>query len=301
VTKTFKINPHLHSPDDVFPVDEEFRELFFAVAAEGKAAAAMMKVCIVGMARDIAGVLPVSLSRLESIGELFGQWSAVVVENDSKDETKEKLLAWEEKHLGKVIVDCRDLGRERLSGFEAARVERYAEYRTRYRDIALDHFGDAEFIIAVDLDPWGGWSEWGILNGIGWMDRLPKAGGMASLSLFEQEAPTTTGGTGSLLCHYDQWAWRGVGWAPRWERHFPLWLPPVGSPPVRCNSAFGALCIYRADPFFSHAPVSVDGDIEHVGLHRAMAGDGWEFYLNPAQRTLMHWIPRDDESMGTPS
>jgi hypothetical protein len=298
---TYRINPNLHSPDELLPVDDEFRELFFEVAAEGKAHASMMKVCFVGMARDIAGVLPVSLARLESLGSLFESWSAVIVENDSKDGTKDILLAWEEKHAGKVIVDCRDLGRERLSGFEATRVERYAEYRTRYRDIAIDQFGEAECVIAVDLDPWGGWSEWGVLNGIGWMQRLPKAAGMASVSLFEQELLLANGERGTLLCHYDQWAWRHVGWKSRWERHFAFWLPPPGSPPVQCNSAFGALCIYRADPFFTHDPVSIGGDIEHVGLHRSMADAGWEFYLNPSQRTLMHWVPRESEAAEAPA
>lgn len=295
MSRIYRINPHLHSPDDVLPPDEEFLEQFFGVSAEGKAVAAGASVCFVGMARDIAGVLPVSLTRLEEIGSLFSRWSAVVVENDSTDGTKDVLLGWEDRNLGNVIVDCRDLGLERLAGFEAARVERYAEYRTRYRDIALDHFGDVDYVIAVDLDPWGGWSQWGVLNGIGWMERLPKAAGMASVSLYEQEAVLTNGERGIMLCHYDQWAWRGAGWRHRWERHFPLWLPAPGSPPIRCNSAFGALCIYRAAPFFTHAPESVDGDIEHVGLHRKMADAGWEFYLNPAQRTLMHWIPRDSE------
>ncbi len=298
--KTYRINPNRHRAEDILPVDSEFFDLFFEVASEGKAVASEQKVCFVGMARDIEGVLPVNLSRLEAIGSLFREWSAVVVENDSQDATKSVLYEWEEKHAGRVIADCRDLGAERLSGFEATRVERYATYRTRYRDIASDHFGDSDVVIAVDLDPWGGWSEWGVLNGIGWMERLPKAAGMASVSIYQQEVTAQDGERGKLLCHYDQWAWRYAGWQHRWEKHFPLWLPPPGSPPIQCRSAFGALCIYRADPFFTHAPVSIDGDIEHVGLHREMAKAGWDFYINPAQRTLMHWIPDDSEALGTP-
>ncbi len=298
---TYRINPFRMTPDDALPIDEEFSELANEVAAEGFASAKTQKVCIVGMARGIAGVLPSNLARLEVIGSLFADWRAVVVENDSTDGTKDILLDWEEKHPGKVIADCRDIGRERLSGFEPARVERYAEYRTRYRDIAADHFGDSDVILAVDFDPWGGWSTFGIVNGIGWMDRLPKAAGMASVSLYEQELPTQDDGRVKLLCHYDQWAWRYAGWKHRWERHFPLWLPTPGSPPIQCRSAFGALTIYRADPFFTHAPVSIDGDIEHVGLHRAMCAAGWDFYLNPSQRTLMHWIPDESEAVVSPT
>lgn len=293
--RTYRINPTRHTPDSVLPVDPEFAALFKTMLDIGRDAAREQSVCFVGMARDIAGVLPFTLRRLELLGESFRDWSAVVVENDSTDGTKDILLEWEEKHLGNVIADCRDLGRERLSGFERARVERYAEYRTRYRDIARDHFGHADVVIAVDLDPWGGWSTSGVLNGIGWLDVLPKAAGMASVSLYEQQVATTHGTGDKMMCHYDHWAWRGPGWQHRWERHFALWLPPVGSPPVMCNSAFGALCIYRAEPFFAHAPRSIDGDIEHVGLHKSMAEADWEFYLNPAQRTLMHWIPDESE------
>jgi hypothetical protein len=47
--------------------------------------------------------------------------------------------------------------------------------------------------------------------------------------------------------------------------------------------------------------VSIDGDIEHVGLHRAMCAAGWDFYLNPSQRTLMHWIPDESEAVVSPT
>ena len=287
--RTYIVNPNQHSPDDVLPVDPEFADDFVAFLNDGAASAAKKRVTFVGMARDIAGVLPHSLQRLESIGGHFKEWRAVVVENDSTDATKAILQGWAEKNDGRVIADCRNLGRERLSGFEPARVERYAEYRTRYRDISAERFPDSDFIIAVDLDAWGGWSVPGVLNGIGWMEELANAAGLASVSIYEQRAKLD--GIDRLWLHYDQWAWRGAGWAHRWERHFPFWFPPVGSRPVQCNSAFGALCIYRAEPFFAHAPESVNGDIEHVGLHMKMAAEGWEFFLNPSQRTLMNWIP----------
>jgi hypothetical protein len=293
--RTYRVNPFKHTADSALPVDEEFAGLFQAMVESGSASAREQRVCFVGMARDIAGVLPFSLARLESLGARFQEWRAVVVENDSTDGTKEILLQWEHEHAGRVIADCRDLGREHLHGFEATRVERYAEYRTRYRDIAADHFPDVDLVIAVDLDAWGGWSEEGVMNGVGWLDVLPKAAGMASVSLFEQAIIMSDGQQGTMLCHYDAWAWRGPGWKQRMERHFALWVPPVGSHPILCNSAFGALCIYRADPFFAHAPVSIDGDIEHVGLHKAMADADWEFYLNPSQRTLMKWIPDESE------
>lgn len=285
MTALTTFDPNRNPPEVVLPVDDEFRDIHSTVCSEGRAIAVESHVVFVGMARDIDGILPLTIERIENIGGLFKRWSAVVVENDSRDDTKKVLKAWEAARGGQVVADCRDLGHERLSGFERDRVERYAELRTRYRDIARDRFPAADFVIAVDLDPWGGYCPMGVLNSVGWLARLPSAACMASTSLFE--ANTDAGVR--VWAHYDQWAFREFGFRPRWSRHFPLWLPPPGSPPIRVFSAFGALAVYRPGPFFDHAPRSIGGDIEHVGLHRSMIEAGWEIYLNPSSRVVMHW------------
>jgi hypothetical protein len=56
-------------------------------------------------------------------------------------------------------------------------------------------------------------------------------------------------------------------------------------------SAFGAAAIYKAEPFFACKYESINGDIEHAGLHNNMIAKGWSIWLNPAQRTLMQWTP----------
>lgn len=283
--RVYTFNPNDNPPEVALPIDDEFCGLHAELCGEGQRVASRSHVVFVGMARDIAGILPATIERLENIGRLFKRWSAVVVENDSTDGTKDILRSWEERSGGSVAADCRDLGYERLAGLEAKRVERYAEFRTRYRDIAASRFPSADYIVAVDLDPWGGYCPLGVLNSIGWMQRAPRAACMASTSLFQVK---THDGERAWL-HYDQWAFRAYGFKPRWDRYFPLWLPPPGSPPLRVFSAFGALAVYRRDPFFAHAPASIDGDIEHVGLHRAMIEAGWEVYLNPSSRVVMHW------------
>jgi hypothetical protein len=62
-------------------------------------------------------------------------------------------------------------------------------------------------------------------------------------------------------------------------------------------SAFGGAALYRPEAFYKHAYASIDGDIEHAGLHTSMVADGWNIYLNPAQRSLMLWLTDegDDE------
>jgi hypothetical protein len=145
-----------------------------------------------------------------------------------------------------------------------------------------------DYVIAIDLDPWGGWDDDGVMSSLAWLSRLPNAAGMASTSLYE----ATLGDGASKWLHYDIWALRLWGLAPRWDGYLPFWLPPPGAPPVPVRSAFGALVVYRPTPFFACTPKSIDGDIEHVGLHREMQERfGMGMYLNPASRTVMHWKP----------
>ena len=274
------------TPDVVLPVDPEFVEQYQAMAAFGEAVARDSKVVIVGMARDIGNILPVTIARLQEIGSGFGRWTAVIVENDSTDDTKAVLQSWAESSGGNVLADCRDLGHDDLRGFEATRVQRYAMYRNRYRELARDRWPDADYVLAVDMDPWGGFSESGISNSLGWMHTMPAAACMASTSIYR----AITDGKTKVWAHYDAWAFRAWGEAARFDRYFPLWLPPPGAAPIKVYSAFGACALYDAKRFYAAEYVSIDADIEHAGFHKNIRDAGGEIYLNPASRVVMHWL-----------
>ena len=72
---------------------------------------------------------------------------------------------------------------------------------------------------------------------------------------------------------------------------FHLWHPPVGSPPVRFNSAFGQLAVYRAGHYM--AGKYDGGDCEHVAFHKSLGGD---FFLNPSMRVVSFWDLSDEEN-----
>lgn len=285
MSESVTIHLDKHTADSVLPVEDEWRTDYEADVDEGCRVARDTDVVIVGMARNIGALLPHTIRRLEEIGRQFRSWAAVVVENDSEDDTKKVLRDWAAARPGQVVADCRDLGREHLHGFERARVERYAEYRNRYREIAANSWPGAELTLAVDLDPWGGYSNKGILSSVAWMNRLPNAAAMASISLFT--ANTADGK--KVWAHYDQWAFRQWSARPRWDSYFLQWMPPPGVPPIRVVSAFGAACLYHNEYFYVAEYESVGGDIEHVGLHQNIAQMGGEIYLNPASRVVMHW------------
>lgn len=274
-------------PDNVLPVDSEFAELFKEVAREGEAIAARSSVAIVGLARDIAGILPATIERIEHTGRAFDHYHVIVVENDSVDGTKDVLRQWQER-CPAIILHLEDNGREHLHGFEQARVVALAEYRNRCRELVRKHCPHVDYVIVIDMDAWGGWSLPGVINGIGWHARLPGAACMASTSLFTHPGIILDGKR--TWAHYDNWAYRWLGWEWRIGPWFSFWLPPPGAPPVRVNSAFGGLAIYKTAPYLECTYSGENGDVEHANFHREMVQLGHEIYLNPAQRCVMHWV-----------
>ena len=278
-------------PDNALPVDPEFAALYADVTCEGALIAAKSKVCFVGLARDLAAVLPASIQRVEQTGRHFASWKAVVVENDSTDCTKGYLEAWATERRENVIVQMSDNGSPHLHGFEPERTVAMARYRNECRELVERHAPDADYVIVVDLDAWGGWSLHGVINGIGWHERLPDAGCMASTSLFKHAAYRV--GQKAIWCHYDNWAYRCYGWAPRLGPWFTFWLPPPGHPPLEVNSAFGGLGIYKTAAYLGSEYSGED--CEHVPFHAMMKEKGYSVFLNPSQRCVMTWLVEADE------
>lgn len=286
-----RIDASAYSPDMVLPVDQEWAELFSKVTEEGAIAASKMHITVCGMARNIGGMLPATMIRLLELQRRFKDWSLVIIENDSTDNTKEWLTETARWQPERYHFKMQDFGWKHLHGFEAERVERYAMLRNQYREIVATDIRHTDMVLAVDLDCWGGWSLPGLLNGIGWMKRYKSAACMASTSLFQGLQVETPDGKQTLWGHYDTWALRVHGWKHEMTPWKTAWLPPPGSPPVQVHSAFGAAAWYRPEAFFECEYKSIDGDIEHSGLHRDMIDRGWDIYLNPAQRSLMQWVP----------
>ena len=283
-----------HHPDAVLPVEPEFTQQYVDATCEGAVTAAGLKVAIVGLARNLGDLLPVTMQRIYDTAAMFRDYRIVIVENDSADGTAETLQQWAKDDPEHVIVQTNKTGRPQLRGFEPQRMQAMAEYRNRCQDLVREHYSDCEYIIVLDTDAWGGWSNQGILNGITWHERMPMAGCMASTSLFKHGGIQVAGEI--KWCHYDQFAFRWYGWAVRMEAWFPFWLPAPGATPLEVNSAFGGLAIYKPEAYLSARYSSPDGDCEHVHLHRMMKEKGWTTHLNPAQRCVMSWLVDEEPS-----
>lgn len=291
----------MNVPDWLVYPAEPFAEEFAWRAREGLANLQLSKVAFVGLARNCAKHLSANLSRLQVLGESVAEWCLHVETNDNTDNTDQVLADFCRKHARATFTSQR-LGRKQYSTeFAGRRTRALAEYRHACQQWVQDNAADADYVVVIDFDSWGGWSHAGLLNGIGWLVELPGAYGMASVSVMERLAYATNdaGDTKRIMAwlHYDAWALRGVGQARTywddytagvggWKHH---WLPAVGSPPVLVSSAFGGLCIYRTEAYLAG---TYDGaDCEHVTFHQSIAkATGQHLYLNPSQRCVMHWV-----------
>jgi hypothetical protein len=277
---------HLWTPREVF--EPEYRRL----VARGWQLLAGYDVAVVGLARNCAGPLAANLDRVADLGRHCGHWWLHVETNDNQDATEEVLELFCQQHR-QTSYRSRSLGRVQYSTeFAGRRTEALAEYRTSCQEWVRTTCPAVDLVVVVDFDAWGGWNQDGLAHGVAALDELPDASGMASVSLMQHRVHAEIDGTVQptvAWLHYDAWALRlNSFWddytadAGGWKHQ---WLPPVGSPVVRVCSAFGGLAVYRTLDYL--AGTYTGEDCEHVTFHASLAGS---MYLDPAMRTIMHWV-----------
>ena len=292
----------MNIPDHlVYPL-EPFAADYLRLAEAGESILKDSSVVFVGLARNCGPHLRKNLLRLEQLVESCGSWSLHIETNDNTDDTVEVLETFCGAHRQASFQD-RTLGREQYGAeFAGRRTIALAEYRTACQEWVRKHHANADFVVVVDWDAWGGWSHSGFLHGVGALADTPDAYGMASVSLIEYPVMAQGEDKQPKLVrgwvHYDAWALRlnstfddytaGLG---GWKHQ---WLPPVGSPPVPVVSAFGGMAIYDS---FAYLRGHYDGekDCEHIAFHRSIAErTGQRFYIDPAMRMVMHWLDACD-------
>jgi len=275
-----------HHPDTLLPPDPEFVDLYHEAVQAGRELAARSTVAMVAICRNAMPWLSMTLPLVEATGGLFREWRAFIFENDSADETKGVLAQWHDNGQRNVSLNinhrphlCHTIAQERTVAL--------AEYRTQCQHW-VSHLDPVDYVIVFDTDPWGGWSIDGVASSIYWLDRTPAAAAMASYSWGE-----TLIGEQRFAMHYDAFAARLNHWQRRDQQWFHHWHPPVGGLPVRFNSAFGQLAVYRAENYLRARYTGED--CEHVSAHRTIGG---AVYLNPSSRCVSFWVPNNGGQYG---
>lgn len=276
--------------------DVEYAWVYDEMVRAGRLAAAG-NTQIVAIARNCMPWLLNTLALIDEVVAAAHGTELYVFENDSTDSTDAALWRWAKTRPWATIEHGPSEPRPDSRGFDKERTTALARYRNR----CLSYLNPTiRYTVVLDLDPHGGFSVDGLFNSVGWLESrdYSRAGGMGSFSLFGQ--PDDRGGLN--FYGYDAWAARPNFWRDRREEIGFMWfnsfLPPIGSPPIRMNSCFGGLAVYRTKAILTGR---YDGnDCEHVGLHRAMYRAGWDMYLNPGCRYIAMlpdgWTPTKNEN-----
>ena len=274
-------------PEGLWPVDKEYEGLYASMVSVGREEAAKSGVNVLSIARNAMPRLTNTLDLVDEVRAGFARCRWFVFENDSTDETAAVLDAYADKNEWLTVAHD-TWGGDDTRGFEQSRTERLAKARNICLDWVRANGQANEYTIVLDLDPDMGFSVDGVLNSIGWLRQMPRhAAAMASYSLMRLAVNDEV-----RVAHYDSWAARLNWWRDRRAEDggmswFSLLLPPVGSPPIPMNSAFGGLCVYRTEAILAG---SYSGeDCEHVPLHWRMNEAGWQLFLNPGCRYIAIW------------
>jgi hypothetical protein len=117
-------------------------------------------IVIAALARDCAESLNKNIPLIEELRNRFSWSQVVVVENDSKDDTKKVLFNWEKKSKGIKIIS-QNFGTKTIPDQTAKisspttsfyRVEKMAFYRNIYMDYIDEIQHNIDYIIIIDID-----------------------------------------------------------------------------------------------------------------------------------------------------
>lgn len=255
-------------------------------------------VTICGLARDCAARLPGMMLQLEQLGELFQSYEVIVVENDSSDNTGDLLDSWsgvnpKVKTIRFSFIKEAKPAQTKLEDgpgwFQADRIQRICFARNIY--LAELAACQTDYVIVVDLDLLRI-----SLNGIATSFASPNHWqSVASNGLrYTLRAPFRP------YVYWDTYAFEPVdGFMNNTQTLQGIRQSQKDLERQLCKdewqvakSAFGGLCIYRADVLagveytvLPNSDVDVPLLCEHIGLHREICQRNALFrvQINPSQ------------------
>lgn len=258
----------------------------------GRQIAAHSRITICSTVRDCDSRLKSNIPKIEALRKLFRSSSVVIIENDSKDNTKEVLTRWrhEAENVTLLMKDFhvntfKPTNSDVLPAYSKHRIERMSLYRNMYMDVLANQPSD--YVIVIDLDLLD-FSIPGILHSLGHRD--------------EWDTITANGICASPLKHfykgnvyYDTFAYMEHGdTRPRNVRMLMAYqkqLKSIGQQDglIKIESAFGGLALYRYEALMSarysaqeNKEKQIEALCEHISLHRQMATAGFDkIFINP--------------------
>jgi hypothetical protein len=281
----------------LFAVLPEFQSKYLEYIEAGQNYLKDKHIIFAGLARNLSNSLKTNIEQLDKIRATCGKLSYFVYENDSSDNTPEQLELLHKTISGFNYVseklDLAAFTKENPSLLKSQnRTSALAKHRNFCIEYIQQNYEDVDYVVVIDLD-FQKFSLDGLMNSFGWMQQEHQIKAIAGNS-FEIKFIHTLGHQN--LWNYDCWAYRGSWWEDLQAQYeyyhydpmlwFGLWQPPIGSPPIKVNSAFGGSTIYKSSAFLSG---KYEGyDCEHVCFHKNLYSllPDFDLRINPSQIML---------------
>lgn len=250
-------------------------------------------IVVFGMVRDCGASLKKNIKTIESIANHFYDYRVAILENNSRDDTKQVLNDWKNSN-NKVYISLNDFDERKYKEiksddqyykyFQLSKLQKYYDYRNLMMDFLESIPFNADYSMLVDLD----------------VERIDVKGVLTSFgSDIEWDAVTANGYSYSTnfkrryhdtfaLCEYGLETQKQTLQMVRDYREVFSFLKK-NMPFIRVYSSYGGIAIYKSKAIkgLRYAPVfneygGVQVRCEHFSLFKAMAERGYnKVFINP--------------------
>lgn len=286
----------LYTPEH-FTLPDEFSTEHDKHVKIGSRKAKQKSVVICSLLRDAEDKIDDLKKRVEKMGELFRSYRVLIVENDSSDRTREKLLEWAAENPRVTILGCGENVRKcelklpKTEGHSVyhKRIQKMSKLRNIYLDyISSSNLASADYVIVWDMDILGSVYLDGVLNSLGYLEENSNMQAMCAYGIYSW---------GPFTVYYDTYAHQEEGDEFNIELKYPLDMYnglftryARGEPPKKVKSCFSGFTIYRASDLSGARygqPDETNLRCEHSMLHDSLSG----VYMNPS---MIHLVLRND-------
>lgn len=119
-----------------------------------------IRVVFASLLRDVENRLPQIIQKVEHMGSMFLDYRVLIVENDSKDKTREILLLWAKQNPKVIILGCGKNTKECSMKFpktighsvDYTRIKKMVDLRNIYLTEIQKNYNFYDYVIMWDLD-----------------------------------------------------------------------------------------------------------------------------------------------------
>ncbi len=236
---------------------------------------------VAGITRNNGKDLPIMIEHIERTVQHFQDYRVVLYENDSEDESKSQLQAWQNANP-RVKIISENVGKTKRYGGDGFGNDLMflAKARNRYLDAISQNteYNGFDMLMVVDMDMSYGW------------DMLGMYDSFAQINVWDA---VCSNGIDTKAGHtYDTFAFRTEAF-PEDYLHPDYYstnvrtlrkIYPMGGPLISVYSCFGGLAFYKRKALEDCRYDDNRDDCEHVSLHECLREKNQgKIFLNPSQ------------------